>query len=311
MAITGVTDADLWVLLNTSLSKYPNLHSLMPVGWPSNPTYNISLQRLSEYMENREGEYVINLPLILFNLEVNPHKPFTDLFSSIMNKFESFCVDFIASGVPNADKIIDPIWTDNWNLHDSRFFAVVAEIYFSYFLKQKGHQIKEFEKPYNPLMGSKNADILFAHQGRDVYLDIKSPKSLDRIWFNKQLRTRIEKTALNNMNKEFQHLDPKNFGVIAHIYRPLRSTSRWFKYKNMALDIVKHPTDVNKFSHIYWIKPVFTVTGRDLVVFDKDFDFSPYLMKPWWKRKFLITKYYLLNQLELFKRFILLLRMRK
>ena len=307
MTSAAVTDSDLWNLLNVAISKYPNLNALKPIGWPSDPKYDITRAKLSNYMNGRRGEYVINLPLILFNLEVNPHMPFVTLFSSIMKALDLFCVDFISAGIPGADKTIKPIWTDNWSLTDSRFFAVVAEVYFTYFLKSKGYTAKEFERPYNPAMTGKSADILFDFNGKDVFLDIKSPKSMDRIWCKRQMRRKIEDVAHTNMNNELQHLLPGSYGIIAHLYRPLGPASRWFKFKNSALDVVKHPTDQNKFSQIYWIKPVFTVHGRDLVVFDNTLDFSQYLMRPWWKRKFLITKYYLLNQLGLLRRYILLL----
>lgn len=281
-------DLDLHLRLLTCLNKFPNLRSQMPPAWPSDPQLNITVAQMKLFMRKRKGHWVINLPLALHNIEVNQNPRVTKLFFSIISKLDSFCADFISRGIPKAQKFIDPIWTDNWNLRDSRMFAIVAEVYFTYFLTSIGFVVKEFEKPYNALINNKSADILFDFKGTDTYVDIKTPKTLRWYFFKSTLRKDIVNTALKNMNEEFQNLPPNAYGVIAHLYRPLDRTGRWFKYKNDALDIVKHPTDLNKFSHIYWIKPVHHISGRELQLFDNTMNFSFQLLKPFWKRWWLI-----------------------
>ena len=92
------------------------------------------------------------------------------------------------------------------------------------------------------------------------------------------------------MNGEFAQLPKNAIGMIAFLYRPLEYTGRQFYYGNSALDIVKHPTDNNKFAQVYWAKPVLTVTGRHYQVFDNTLNFATFLLKPFWRRWWLILK---------------------
>ena len=259
-------DVALHSALLETLNLFPFLLQTKPSSWPSG--MKISQVKLREYFEKREGDHVINLPLMIHNATFNKNAEVKALFSAMLAKIDWFCVEFIQKNIPGAGKLVAPVWRENWDFHDSRIFNALAEIYFTDFIQMVGFHVEGFERQYSPDSG-KTADILTSHNGNKIYIDVKNPLIANSFSSKEELRNRIISDANAAMEKEFQFLSEDALGMIALIYRPFGEAASFFQVGDHdTLAIVQREGHTNQFAEVYWIKQVFNEKGRDLMLFN-------------------------------------------
>lgn len=262
-----MNDKQFQNILVQALTNFPQLYRIAPSDWLTKSHTTIS--QIRKFNEERKDHFRLNMPLALW-CAGNPQQDLVakSTCEGMLRKIERFLVNH--GSMEKASKKISDLFGKDWNLSDTRFMSTLSEICLIELLRLKEMQILDFDAS---MEGSEsNADIKLIWEGKEVYLDVKSPTLTGDVLDADSFRDNFKRLSEKAFFQKFSKHSTKNvYRCLAYIYKYSEDFSCLFQHGGVHLKHheITHRNGDPGFAMIFWLKSVVSGQGgREVVLLD-------------------------------------------
>jgi len=214
------TDEELWRAIDEALADYPLLRKELPEDFPRAPKWEICSSKMDEYDQKRlkvvdaKFSQLINFPLSLWVSQRSEKEGARRFSKQALATFEKFLAKF--SMLPGARSVLEPLWTDRWDLGDPKFWSIIAHCELALMRDASGARILGFGQQGARIGGgSRDADILYELNNEQFYFEIE-------MWHRAEIpsdalnpRSIIYHRAKEKVSKKFRDLPKGSKAILA------------------------------------------------------------------------------------------------
>lgn len=211
-----VRDENLQHNVGVVLSRFPSLRAIVPDRFPTDARFEITVEKMAAYSEDRAKSYwhKINLPLALYAHGNFPDPLVRELLGSLLRALNDFCDKF--SDLPGARSLLAPLWQNAWQ-DTPEVWSIASCVYCALCFDATGIEVLGFERRVGT--GSRDADITVKlRNGITAHVDVETfhkPEFGDRT--DTEVRALFEARALAKADAKFGHLPPGEAGIVAEV----------------------------------------------------------------------------------------------
>lgn len=216
MAARTFEDEKLQAELGAVLARFPSLRDVVPRGFPRNARFEITVEKMQAYSDDRTKTYwhKINLPLALHAYSSSPEPFVRELLGSLLRALDEFCARF--HQLPGARSLLAPLWKNAWQ-DTPEVWSIASCVYCALCYDAAGIAVLGFERKLGA--GARDADITVRlKNGRTAHVDVEAvhkPEIGGKT--DDEIRATLEARAQEKADAKFGHLPPGEAGIVAQV----------------------------------------------------------------------------------------------
>lgn len=274
--VERISEESLHQLLKTELEKYLELSSIAPQEWMK--SIGISVDKLLQFSNKRKDHFRINLPIVLWTARDPQAEPEgLEFCNCVLNKFDDFLTKH--KELNGAKEKILEIFKSDWNVDDSKLMSMLAEVTAVELLHNKCDMtIVGFDTPLwkaKKGINPSNADIKLMWEGKEVFVDVKSPTLTDLNLNSDGFRDKFSEFSKIDFLEKFGKHEKKNVHrVLMYIYKYKEEQEILFTNSADHLKPIRidHKSGDKGLAQIYWMKLVsFKDGSRGIYLLDTNY----------------------------------------
>lgn len=211
-----VEDKKLQADLGAVLSRFPSLREVVPRGFPGDARFEISVEKMQEYSDDRTKTYwhKVNLPLALHAYGTSPEPFVRELLGSLLRALDEFCARF--RHLPGARSLLTPLWKNAWQ-DTPEVWSIASCAYCALCFDAAGITLVGFERRVGG--GPRDADITAKlNNGLTAHVDVEAVHKPEfGAKTEAEIRALLEARAQAKAASKFGHLPSGEAGIVAEV----------------------------------------------------------------------------------------------
>lgn len=209
-------DTKLQAELGAVLSRFPSLREVVPRGFPGDSRFEITVEKMQEYSDDRTKTYwhKVNLPLALHAYGFSPEPFVRELLGSLLKALDEFCARF--RHLPGARGLLAPLWQNAWQ-GTPEVWSIASCVYCGLCFDTAEMAVVGFERLIGA--GPRDADITVKlKSGTTAHVEIEVAHKLEfGAKTDVEIRTLLEARAQEKADSKFGCLPSGEAGVVAEV----------------------------------------------------------------------------------------------
>jgi len=216
MASPTVEDEELQAELGAVLARFPSLRAVVPRGFPADARFEITVEKMQDYSDDRTETYwhKVNLPLALHAYGSSSEPSVRELIGSLLRALDEFCARFRL--LPGARSLLAPLWQNAWQV-TPEVWSIASCVYCALCYDSAGIEVLGFERKVRA--GARDADITVRlKNGRTAHVDVEAvhkPTFAGKT--DAEIHALLEARAQAKADAKFGHLPPGEAGIVAEV----------------------------------------------------------------------------------------------